>query len=111
MVGDAAIPVMLLLLGMQLARTSFAGRIGLISAATAVRLVGGAVVGVLIASLMGLSEITGQTCIIEHSTPTGVVTSILSMEFGSEPELVTGVIFASTLASIVTMTFLISWLS
>lgn len=110
MVGDAAIPVMLLLLGMQLARSSFGGRVGLISAATAVRLVGGAVVAVLLASLMGLSEITSQTCIVEHSTPTGVVTSILSMEFGTEPELVTGVIFASTLASVATMTLLVAWI-
>lgn len=110
MLGDAGIPVMLLLLGMQLARSSFGHRIGLISAATAVRLVGGALVGILLASLMGLSEITSQACVVEHSTPTGVMTSILSMEFGTEPELVTGVIFASTLASMATMTLLLSWI-
>ena len=111
MVGDAGIPVMLLLLGMQLARSSFGHRIGLISAATAVRLVGGALAGIAVASLMGLSEVTSQACIVEHSTPTGVMTSILAMEFGTEPELVTGVIFASTLASMATMTLLVSWIS
>lgn len=111
MVGDAAIPVMLLLLGTQLARSSFASRIGLICAATGVRLVGGALIGLGLAAVMGLSTITAQACVIEHSTPTGVMASILAMEFGTEPELVTGVIFASTLASIATMTLLVAWIS
>lgn len=111
MVGDAAVPVMLLLLGLQLARSSFGGRIGLICAATGIRLVGGALIGAGLAAVMGLSTITTQVCVVEHSTPTGVMASILAMEFGTEPELVTGVIFASTLASIVTMTLLLAWIS
>jgi predicted permease len=111
MVGDAAIPVMLLFLGLQLARSSFGGRIGLISVATGVRLVGGALIGIVLATVMGLSTITTQACVVEHSTPTAVMSSILATEFGTEPELATGVIFASTLASIVTMTLLVAWIS
>jgi predicted permease len=110
MVADATIPVMLLLLGVQLARSSLGQQIPLICAATAVKLVGAAVIGVLLAAAMGLTGITRQTCIVEHATPAGVMTSILALEFGSEPELATGVIFASTLASIATMTLLVSWL-
>jgi predicted permease len=110
MMGEAAIPVMLLLVGLQLARGTAKRRVGLICTATAVRLVGGAVVGIILASVLGLSGVTRQACIVEHSTPTGVMTSILAMEFGTEPEFVTGVIFASTLASIATMTLLLAWM-
>jgi predicted permease len=39
------------------------------------------------------------------------MTSILAMEFGTEPELATGVIFVSTLISIATMTPLVAWIS
>ena len=111
MTGNAAIPVMLLLVGIQLAGVSFGKQARLICVATLVRLVGGAVVGVALATVMGLAGVTRQACIIEHSTPTGVMTGILALEFGTEPELVTGVIFASTLASIVTMTLLVAWIS
>jgi predicted permease len=111
MVGEAAIPLMLLLVGLQLARSTAKRQVGLICTATLVRLVGGAVVGILLAAVLGLSSVTRQACIVEHSTPTGVMTSILAMEFGSEPEFVTGVIFASTLASIATMTLLVAWMS
>ena len=111
MAGDASIPVMLLLVGVQLARVSLGRQVRLISIATLVRLVGGAVVGVTLAAVMGLTGVTRQACIVEHSTPTGVITSILAVEFGTEPEFVTGVVFASTLASIATMTLLVAWLS
>ena len=109
--GDAAIPVMLLLVGIQLAGVSFGKQARLICVATLVRLVGGAVVGVALATVMGLAGVTRQACIVEHSAPTGVMTGILALEFGTEPELVTGVIFASTLASIATMTLLVAWIS
>lgn len=109
--GDAAIPVMLLLVGIQLAGVSFGKQARLICVATLVRLVGGAVVGIALATVMGLAGVTRQACIVEHSAPTGVMTGILALEFGTEPELVTGVIFASTLASIATMTLLVAWIS
>jgi predicted permease len=108
--GNAAIPVMLLLLGVQLAGTSLGHKVGPISAAVAVRLIGGAVVGLALAALMGLTGVTRQVCVVEHSTPTAVMASILAMEFGTEPEFVTGVIFASTLASMATMTLLVAWI-
>ncbi len=111
MAADATIPVMLLLLGAQLARTYLGGQVRLIGLAVFVRLVGGAIVGLVVATLMGLTGVTRQACVVEHSTPTAVMTGILAMEFGTEPEFVTGVIFASTLASIMTMTLLVSWLS
>ncbi len=111
MAADATIPVMLLLLGAQLASTYLGGQVRLISLAVFVRLVGGAIVGLGVATLMGLTGVTRQACVVEHSTPTAVMTSILAMEFGTEPEFVTGAIFASTLASIITMTLLVTWLS
>ena len=111
MTGNAAIPVMLLLVGIQLAGVSFGKQARLICVATLVRLVGGAVVGIALATVMGLAGVTRQACIIEHSAPTGVMTGILALEFGTDPEFVTGVIFASTLASIATMTLLVAWIS
>ncbi len=105
--GQGAVPVMLLILGMQLARTSLQNDIPLIGVATALRLVVAAVVAWGLAAVMSLEGVTRQVCIVEASTPTAVTSLILATEFDARPQLVTGVIFLSSLASMLTLTVLI----
>ncbi len=106
--GNGAVPIMLLILGMQLSRTSLNQDIPLIGLATVLRLVVAAAVAWGLAAAMRLQGVTRQVCIVEASTPTAVTSLILAVEYDARPKLITGVIFLSTLASMVTLTVLLS---
>jgi predicted permease len=108
MVGGASVPLMLLLVGVQLAKTSMAGELKLIGLATFVRLVVAPAVAFILAAWLGLMGVTRQASITEASMPTAVTTTILATEFEAEPQFVAGVVFVSTLASIITLTLLLA---
>jgi predicted permease len=108
MAGQASVPVLLVVLGMELARASLDQNLTVVGLAVFVRLVLAAGVALGLAALMGLQEVTRQVCITQASMPTAVTTVVLAIEFGSKPRFVTSVVFVSTLASIVTLTLLLS---
>jgi hypothetical protein len=108
LLGQAAVPTMLLILGLQLSRTSVRGRMGPIALATATRLGVAPLVALGLVSLLGMSGIARQVCIVEASMPTAVMSGVLATEFGSDAEFATAVILVSTLASIVTLSILLS---
>ena len=108
LVGGASVPLMLLLVGVQLARTSLAGELKVIGLAAFVRLVVAPAVALVLAAWLGLTGVTRQTCITEASMPTAVMTIILATEFEAEPQFVAGVVFVSTLASVITLTLLLA---
>ncbi|TEU11551.1 MAG: AEC family transporter [Anaerolineales bacterium] len=104
LLGRASVPLMLLLVGIQLAKTSLAGELKLIGLATFVRLVVAPAVAFILAAWLGLMGVTRQACVTEASMPTAVTTTILATEFEAEPQFVAGVVFVSTLASVITLT-------
>jgi hypothetical protein len=108
--GQAAIPVMLIILGMQLADVRLRENLGPISLATAVKLLAGPLLGVLFASLLGMSGITRQAAIVEASVPTAVMAIVLATEYDTAPRFVAGVVMVSTLVSLVTMTLVLIYL-
>ncbi|MCP4428095.1 MAG: AEC family transporter, partial [Chloroflexi bacterium] len=104
----AAIPLMLILLGIQISRVSFkGGQWRVILGASGIRLAGGALVGWLLATMLGLQGVTRQTAIIESSMPTAVIATILATEFESDASLVSGIVLASTLLSVITLSVLL----
>jgi predicted permease len=107
LLGQAAVPCMLLILGLQLSRTSVKGRIGPILLATVTRLGIAPLIAFPLVTLLGLSGLTRQVSIIEASMPTAVMGGVLATEFGSDAEFTTAVILVSTLASIVTLSILL----
>lgn len=111
MVGQGAVPLMLLLLGMQLAKTSLAQGIRTAGLAAFIRLAVAPVIAFSLASLLGLTGPTLQACVVEASMPTAVTTAVLAIEFDARPEFVTSVIFLSTLASPITLTLIIALVS
>ncbi|NIO71144.1 MAG: hypothetical protein GTN71_19455 [Anaerolineae bacterium] len=108
LVGGASVPLMLLLVGMQLAKTSLAGELKVIGLATFVRLVVAPAVALVLAAWLGLTGVTRQACVTEASMPTAVTTTILATEFEAEPQFVAGVVFVSTLVSVITLTLLLA---
>lgn len=106
--GSGAIPVMLVVLGMQVADLTDIGRVWLAAPATVLRLVIAPVVAVVIAGWFGLEGLNRSTSIIEASMPTAVVVTILAVEFDVRPGLVTSTVVLTTIASAITLPLVIT---
>jgi len=111
MMGKAAVPLMLLLLGMQLADTRLTQGIKLAGLATIIRLVVTPALAWPLANLLSLAGPTLQACVVEASMPTAVTATVLAIEFDAQPEFVTSVVLLSTLASPLTLTPIIALVS
>jgi malate permease and related proteins len=109
--SQAAIPLMLLVLGMTFASTSRIERPGLVSVAVITRLVIGTIVGWALATLLGIDGMARDVMIIGAAMPTAVFTILTATQFNTRPRLVSDVVVVSTLASIVTVTAVLAILS
>lgn len=110
LLSNAAIPAMLLVLGMQLERAVRPQQPALVGLAVGLRLIAAAVLGLVLAHVVGLDGAARQAGILQASMPVAVVTTILAVEFQVEPTFVTSVVFLSTLLSPLTLTPLIALL-
>jgi predicted permease len=109
--GTGAIPVMLVVLGMQIADLNDIGRLWLSGPAALLRLVVAPIVAVLVAGWLGLEGLNRATSIIEASMPTAVVTTILAVEFDVRPSFVTSTVVLTTILSAVSLPVVITLLS
>lgn len=107
LISGGTVPLVLVILGVELSRATLSQDRFAVGLATGTRLVVAPVLAFLIAALMGLQGVTRSVCILEASTPTAVLVSIIAGEFQARPEFVTSVVLLSTLASIVSTTILI----
>lgn len=105
--AGAAVPVMLVMLGLELGRLRFDGQFLPVVLATALKLLAAPIVALLIAELMQLRDLTRAVAVLEASMPTAVNASLIAVEFDSRPDFVTSVVFTSTVASMVTLVLLL----
>ena len=110
MLSDAALPLMILVLGMQLGRAARPRRPGLVAAAVCVSLVAAPLVALGLTSLLNVSGPARQAAVVLSSMPVAVATTILALEFDASPDFVTSAVFVSTLLSPLTLTPLIAYL-
>jgi malate permease and related proteins len=112
LLADAAIPMMLMLLGLQIAaiREWPRGRVLLISVACLLQLVIAPVIAILLAGWMGLSGPARQAAVLQFSMPAAVVTTVLAVEYELDSMLVTGTLLMTTLLSPFTLTPIIAYL-
>ncbi len=111
MLSDAALPVMILVLGMQLERAVWPARPGIVIWAVGISLLVAPFVALGLVSLLGISGAARQAAVVLSSMPVAVVTTILALEFELAPEFVTSAVFLSTIVSPLTLTLLIAYLS
>lgn len=108
LMGDATIPLLLILLGAALARaeldTSDAPGI---SVAVVIRLFAAVPISYGLARLTGLDELSTKLAVVLGSMPTAVNVSLLALEFDLRPRLVGSVVIVSTALSLVTLTVLL----
>ena len=109
--GDGAIPVMLVVLGMQMADLRRIEHLKLALPAVGLRLLVAPMFAILIASVLGMSTLPRDVSLLQTSMPTAVVTIILATEFDALPEIVTTIVVLSTLLSMLTIPLLIALLS
>ena len=109
--AQAAIPLMLLLLGMQLANASIGEYWKAATIGTVLRLVVAPIVAFILAIPFALSGPARQAGILEASMPAAVINTIIANEYEAEPRLVTSTVVLSTLVSPITLSIIIALLS
>ena len=110
LLSDAALPVMILVLGMQLERATIPDRPWTVVVAVGLSLVAAPIVALALASLLQVSGSARQASVILASMPVAVITTILALEFDVAPVFVTSAVFLSTILSPLTLTPLLAYL-
>lgn len=107
LLAGAAVPMMLVLLGIQLSVTPFNREQTVVWRSLAIRLGASPLVAVALCQWMGISGIERQVMILQASMPTAVVATVLATEFAAAPRLVAAAVLVSTLASMVTVSIVL----
>jgi predicted permease len=110
LLSNAAIPVMLLVLGMQLERATTPKHPIAVAAAVVLSLVVAPVIAFGLTAALGLTGAARQAAIIEASMPAAVITTVLALEFDLDAGFATNVVFFTTLLSPITLVLLIAYL-
>ena len=110
LLSNAAIPCMLVLLGMQLVNIHLDGHIKPLILTSSMRLLIAPALAIGITRLFGLSGPAYQAVVIEAAMPVAVLTTILATEFDTEPTFVTTAVLVTTLLSPFTLTPLLAFL-
>jgi malate permease and related proteins len=110
MLSDAALPMMLLILGMQLKRAVASNRPKIVGTAVALSLFVSPIIGVGLTLLLGFSGVARASAITLASMPAAVVTTVLALEFDLDSSFVTSTVFVSTLLSPLTLVPIIALL-
>ncbi len=105
LLSQAAVPVFLLLLGLQLLGSGEEGVSWREPAITVpLRLVVGPMLAGLVGWAVGLSGLAWKVLVLQGAMSTPVNATVLAQEFGSRPEAVSRVTALSTVASVLTLT-------
>lgn len=106
LLGGLTIPMMLLALGVSLARlrVTTVGRAAILSA---VRLGGGVAIGFAVAAALGMSDVGRGVLVIQAAMPVAVFNYLFAQYFKREPEQVAGMVVLSTAVSFLTLPLLL----
>jgi predicted permease len=110
LLSQAAIPTMLVLLGLQLQRAEWGAKGIALGVANIIRLIVSPIVAYGVSIPLALHGPALQAGITEASMPSAVMTTVLATEYDAEPEFVTTVVTTTTLLSPLTLTPLLALL-
>lgn len=108
--SQGAIPLVLLLLGMQIAQRGIKmpSKLNYLGAFT--KLVLSPIVAFIFAKIFGLSGLNLSVLVLLASMPPAVLNFMLALEFDASPEEVAGTIVLSTLSALITISIVVSLL-
>lgn len=108
--ANAAIPLMLVLLGLELGKVTWGDHHQAILSSTALRLLISPLLSGLLAIPFGFQGKALQAVLAEASMPAAITTTVLASEYRLDTSTVTAIVFLSTLLSPLTLTPLIFFL-
>ncbi|MDD2921198.1 MAG: AEC family transporter [Anaerolineales bacterium] len=109
--ANGAIPVMLILLGVELTRIQWSHNFRALGLGVLTKLLIAPLVGLAFSSLFGLSGSTRHGNVLESAMPAAVATTVVATEYKLEPQLVTAIVFLGTALSPLTLTPLLVYLA
>ena len=110
LLGDIAIPLMLLTLGVSLSKMH-PESLGRSITLSLVRLVPRRIgAGLLLTTLLGVDGLTRKVLVLQASMPVGVLNYLFAQRYARSPEQVASLVLVSTLISIVSIPALLAWL-
>ncbi|MHA6251550.1 AEC family transporter [Oceanobacillus sp. CAU 1775] len=111
-VGEASIPVMMLVLGMQLG-TMTALRLNwqVIISSVSIKMIASPIIAYVFVSLIEIDPLVGTLLIIISAMPTAATTTMYAIEFDTEPELVSSITFIATVVSFVSISIVLNLLN
>ncbi|WP_010677007.1 AEC family transporter [Bacillus timonensis] len=108
MVGEASIPVVMLILGMQLAEIKPQKfNLKYVSTVSALRMVISPLLAVALVQLMPVNETIQHVFILLAAMPVAANTTILAVQFDCKPELISFTTLVTTLLSLITIPFVL----
>ncbi len=110
LLADAALPMMLLVLGFQIGRGLTVTELPSLVVAVVVRLIGAAGLAYAMTLAFGLDGVEQRVVIVMAAMPTAIFTTIVATQFRANPQFVTAGVVAGTLASLATLTGLLALL-
>ncbi len=110
LLAQAAIPVQLLLLGIQLGQVQLRGLLREAIPLTAAKLIIPPLLAFGLTAAFGIHGLLRSVLIVEASTPAAVNALILSLQYDRRPDLVSSVVFLTTIGNIFTMWLLLTLL-
>ena len=108
LLSQAAVPVMIVVLGLQLARMPLQrGHVKATGVATVLKLIVMPSIAFGLTTLMGISGLPQKVGLLQTAVPTAVMPTILATKYDSEPGLVASTVMTTSLASLLTLTVLL----
>ena len=109
--ANAAVPTLLVLLGVQLSQAPIQGRQQVLARTALIRLVGGPLLAVLLCWLFDAQGLERAIIILQSSMPTAVSATVLATEYDAAPNLVATIVAFTTIASLFTVSGVLWMLS
>lgn len=108
LLGQAAVPVLLTLLGITLASIRIKNVLKFIGTAAILKLIAFPAIGfLLLAWLYPAGSLESKVLLIAVATPAAATTTLLAIKFDMNPDMVSSAMFVSTLASVITIPILL----
>jgi len=111
LLADALVPMMLLTLGIQLGQMDRPHVGSIVAVPITAKLVVAPAIAASIVGLVGPSGLAGDVVILQAAMPAAVFTSLVALEHDMEPDLVTTIVLAGTLVSVVTLPVVLTLIS
>ncbi len=108
LIGQMAIPLMLITLGVALARLT-PGRLGLPILLSAIKVAFCAAIAWAVGLWFGLAPMPFGVLVLQISTPVAVTSYLLAEKYGADADSVAGVVVISTLISVVTLPVILAF--